>query len=357
MNMPKKVGIILINYQNYAVRFLAECRDSLRRQDYPAESFCVYVIDNASTPETENFLRATYPEAELMTRADGNYAAANNLGFRRAIADGCDYLVTVNMDTEMEADWLSQLVIALDGRPEAAIAQSKVLLYPRGDEDRAVPKINSLGNIFHFLGFGFTFCYGEPDRPVSGYPEINGYASGCSFIIRAAVWEAVGGYNEEFYMYHDDVELSLKVRLSGHKIILAPRSVIRHKYEFDRSVRMLYYIERNRVLTLFAFYPLWLLILITPPALAIQLGLLLYAGVHGWLKTSFRVYAYFLCPKNYVKLHKYRREIKRLSTVPFSDLAGSFSGRIEFQEIANPLLNRLVNPVLDLYWNIVKRII
>jgi len=352
--MSKKVGIILINYKDYAERFLKACRDSLRAQDYSADERRIYIIDNASTPESLAYLEENYPEALILPRPDGNYCAASNLGFKRALADGCEYLVTVNMDTEMKPDWLTKLVAALEENPSAGIAQSKILLYPRNEAEKKQPKINSLGNIIYFLGFGFTAGYGEPDREISGYPEIKGYASGCSFIIRPAVFEKIGGYNEELFMYHDDLTLSLKAKLAGYKIILAPQSIIFHKYEFTRSTKMLYYMERNRYLTMLSYYPTYFFFMIGLPCLIMDIGLLFFSLLNGWFGTEMKIYGYFLNHKNYVRINEERRKIKEISLVPFSQIAADFAGRIEFQEIANPVLKYLVNPVFDLYWRLVK---
>lgn len=355
--MAKLVGIILINYKDYAVRFLESCRDSLRLQTYSSSHTRIYIVDNAATPDSNNYLKNNYPEAIILSRPDGNYTAANNRGFNQAITDGCEYIVSVNLDTVMKEDWLLELVAALDNNLAAGIAQSKILLWPRNEEEEKNPRVNSLGNIIHFLGFGFTSGYGEPDQELSGYPEIRGYASGCSFIIRSEVWQKIGGYNEEYYMYHDDLELSLKVKLAGYKIILAPNSIIFHKYEFSRSTRMLYYMERNRYLTLLTFYPTYLFILIGLPGVLMDLGMLAYSILNRWFLTEMRVYTYFCWPGNYVKIQAARRKIKGLSVTPFSRLARDFAGRIEFQEIANPVLKYFVNPFFNLYWQIIKKII
>jgi len=355
--MSKKVGIILINYKDYAARFLNACRDSLRMQDYPAEFINIYIIDNAATPETEDYLKINYPEARILTRLDGNYAAANNLGLNQAISDGCQYLVSVNMDTEMRPNWLSELVKALDNNSEAAIAQSKILLFPPTEEAGASPRINSLGNIIHFLGFGFTSGYNETDREIIGYPEIKGYASGCSFIIRSEVFEKIGDYNEEFYMYHDDLELSLKVRLAGYKIVLAPQSVIFHKYEFSRSVRMFYYMERNRYLTMLIFYPARLFLLVGLAGAAMDITMFFYSLFNGWFKEELKIWGYFSRYSTYVKIRDARREMKKISVVKFSEIALNFAGRIEFQEIANPLLKYIGNPLMALYWRVVRKMI
>lgn len=355
--MNKKVGIILINYKDYAQKYLNACRDSLRAQNYPTELTRIYIIDNAAAPESEEFLKNSYPEAVVIPRADGNYAAAGNLGFKQALADDADYVISVNMDTEMDPNWLSELVKALEENPDAGLAQSKILLYPKDEAAKANPKINSLGNAFHFLGFGFANGYGEPDQAILGYPEIKGYASGCSFIIRRETLEKIGGYNEEYYMYHDDIELSLKAKLAGYKIILAPQSVIYHKYEFSRSVKMVYYMERNRYLTLFTFYPFYLLILVGLPGMIMDLGMLGYSMFGGWFKTEMRIYGYFCLPGTYAKIHRERKKISDLRTVPLRRLARDFVGKIEFQEIANPLLKYLVNPLFNFYWRIIRHLI
>jgi len=355
--MNKKIGIILINFKDYAERFLNPCRDSLRSQNYPKELVNIYIIDNASTSETIKYINDNYPEAKILPRLDGNYSAANNLGFEEAESDECDYIVSVNMDTEMDVNWLNELVLALENNPEAGIAQSKILLFPKNDEEKTHPKINSLGNVIHFLGFGFTSAYGENDREIDGYPEIKGYASGCSFIIRTELVKKISGYNEEYYMYHDDLEISLKAKLTGYKVILAPRSIIFHKYEFSRSTKMIYYMERNRYLTLLTFYPSYLFILVALPCVVMDIGMLFYSFLGGWFKEEIKIYGYFLNFKNYDKILAARESIKKFKTRPFSELAKNFSGKIEFTEIANPILKYLVNPLLNLYWQIIKKII
>lgn len=348
-----KVGVVLINYKDYAKRYLKECRDSLRLQSYPSKNFQVYIIDNASSSETKEFLENIYPEAKIIPRHDGNYSAANNLGFKKAIEDGCDYLVTANMDTEMDKDWLKELVEALDNNEKAAVAQSKILLFDKEGKER---KINTLGNIFHFLGFGTTSFYKKEDREISGYPEINGYASGCSFIVKKEAYIEIGGWNEEYFMYHDDMEFSLKIRLLGYKIVLAPKSVIYHKYEFSRSVKMLYFMERNRYLLLFTFYPCHLILLLLPALFILDLGMLFFSIVKGWFGTWLKSRAYFLNPFSLVKILKYRREIHKNKKVSFKEISRYMSGSLDFIEIDNYVLRNIANPILNFYWKVIKLI-
>ena len=88
--MPGKAGVVLVNYKDYVNKFLDECRDSLREQSYT--DFNVYIVDNASSETSREYIENNYPEAIIVPRADGNYAAANNAGMKKAKEDGCEYL-------------------------------------------------------------------------------------------------------------------------------------------------------------------------------------------------------------------------------------------------------------------------
>ncbi len=354
--MTKKIGIILVNYKDYADKFLSACRDSLRAQTYLPDRFQVYIVDNASSYDSQKLLAAIYPEAKILFRQDGNYAAANNFAARYALEDGCDYLVTLNMDTEVEPNWLQELVQALELNPQAGIAQSKILLFPK-EKNNEKYFINTLGNKLHFLGFGTTTYYQQPDRLINGFLEIKGYASGCCFIVRKDVFEKINGWNEDYYMYHDDIEFSFKARLAGYKIILAPQSIVFHKYEFSRSIRMLYYMERNRHLFIFSFYSLKLLLLLLPALIFLNSGLFLLAVLNGWWKTWLKANIFFFYPSTWFKIIKTRRQIKNLSQLSFYNFKHDISGTLDFLEINNPLLRYVGNPILSIYWCFIKKVI
>lgn len=353
----EKVGVILVNYKTYVNKYLAECRDTLRNQDYPKELINVYVVDNAASDESIAFTKDLYPEAIVIPRPDGNYAAANNTGIKQAITDGCEYFVIANMDVHYHVSWLSELVKAIESDSKVGIAQSRILLYPQTPEEWQKPKINTLGNIMHYLGFGFTSNYKEEDRVIEGYPEITGYASGCSFITTKAVIEKMGMYDEEYYMYHDDVEMSWRAKLAGYKIILAPKSIIYHKYEFSRSVMMVQYMERNRYLVIFHYYRWPTIILITPMLLFMEAGMIVYSLVNKWFDAKRKAMGYFWKWANWKKIFEKRKQVKKLRTVSDRKIIKSFVGRVLYQEVANPLLVYIANPIMAVYWFVVRWLI
>ncbi len=353
MDYPK-TGIILVNYEDYAERFLADCRQSLLEQTYPKDRFKVYIVDNASSPKSVNFLQQVYPQAKVLTREDGNYSAANNLGAREAINDGCEYLVIANMDTKFDRNWLKELVKIALKKENIGMVQSKILLWNKDKKKRA--RINTLGNDIHFLAFGLVSYYNKPDMYVQGSPEIQGYASGCSLLIKKEVFKKIGGYIEDFYMYHDDLELGWKTRLVGYKIVLAPKSVVYHKYEFSRSIKMLYYMERNRMLTLFLLYRWNTLLLILPILILTELGLVAMAFFSGWGLVKIRAYLYFLNPKNIKRICQLRKQVQSLRHQKEKIIISGFQSKLSFGQKPSLVL-QIVNPLLHLYWRLVKIII
>ena len=348
--MEKKIAIILVNYKDYGERFLTDCYGSLLNQTYT--NWQLYIVDNASTEETYEYLKGVCPKAKVLRRVNGNYSAGNNLGIREAIKDGLKYFVVANMDTEFDKYWLEELV-KVSRQDKVGLVQSKLLLFSKDGKKR----INSLGNKLQFLGFGFTSGYLKDDYDIQEPWEIKGYVSGCSLMISKRVYEKIGGYNEDYYMYHDDIELSLKVKLAGYKLMLAPRSVVYHKYEFSRSVRMIYYMERNRYITMFSFFKTGTLLLILPPLLIMDIGMMFYSILGGWFKSWFKVKIYFLNPSSWLKIIQFREEIRNLRKISDRELCKGIVARIEFSEISNPILRYIVNPILAIYWFVIRKII
>lgn len=337
-----KIGIVMVNYKDYARRFLRDCVASLVLGDN-----LLFIVDNESTAESRSDILDICPLATILSRPDGNYTAANNLGAKAALELGCTHLLFANMDVEFAPDFLIKLEQAIIANPQAGIIQPKILL------DFKERKLNSLGNEIHFLGFGFCRGYGLDDIKLSGYPEILGYGSGCALLISREIFLAVGGYNEEYYMYHDDMEISTKVRLAGHNIILAPAVEIWHKYQFERSVKMVYYMERNRLLFVFSFYPAWLILLLLIPLVLMELGTGLFAMKNGWFSDKLRVWRYFLLSSTWKKIEQYRHGLNEKN---FLLLAKNFKGQVISPGVSNFLLDRIVNPIFAGYWFIIKLI-
>jgi hypothetical protein len=115
--------------------------------------------------------------------------------------------------------------------------------------------------------------------------------------------------------------------------------------------------ERNRMRFLLEFFKIRTLILIFPAFIFMEIGMFPYAVLNKWALTKLKVYLWFFNPKNIVQVIKKRKEVQKLRKISDKELIEGMVGVIDFQQINNPVLKYIANPIFNLYWNIVKKII
>lgn len=347
--MNNKVAIIISpNYQNYAQRYLDDCIESLRRQDWTGET-TIFITDNESTEASYACLKNKIPEANILRnpKNDG-FAKANNNAMKSALREGCDYLFLINMDTILETDCIRQLVNVAESDKSIGAAQARIMLWP----DRN--KINSLGNVTHFLGFGYCEGYGDDisNHTLSDIRDIC-FPSGAAALYKKDVLQKTGLFDEEFHVYNEDQDLGWRIWLAGWRCVTASQAVVYHKYEFSGHARKFYLLDRNRILTILKNYQLVTLFLIFPAFVVMELGTLLFALEKGWFKEKLNVYRYFLSWKNWKNILRARQTSQILRQTDDSAIIKKFSGRIWYDEVGDWKL-RLVNRILNPYWRVIK---
>ncbi|MCF7860027.1 glycosyltransferase family 2 protein [Patescibacteria group bacterium] len=346
-----KIGIVLVNYQDYAERFLTPCLTSIRLLN-PIVKPDIFIVDNASTPASAAYLRTHAPEARLiLNKNNDGFAKGNNDAMGIMLTEDYDYILLLNMDASLEAEALRELLRVAEANPLAGAIQARLMLDPEKE------LVNSLGNITHFLGFGYCRSYREKYQDNGAEASAIAYPSGACVLLRVSALKSVGLFDEELWMYNEDQDLGWRLWLSGRQCLLAPRAVAYHHYEFSRSISKYYWLERNRLIVAWKNYSLLSLFLFFPPLLLMQLGMLFFAWRSGWLKEQKKVWSYFFNPKNWFYLLKARRQSQSLRQVPDFKILPLFSGSIWYQEIASPLLKYLVNPVFSLYFFLTRRLI
>ncbi|MFH1255090.1 MAG: glycosyltransferase family 2 protein [bacterium] len=352
--MNKKTAIIMINYKKYAERFLKESYESLLKLNYPRELYRIYVVDNATSAETAAEIKQLAPEAVIIPSDGNGWGHANNLGAEQAMKDGfADYLYFANMDTVFDKNCLSEAISAYESDPRIGIVQSKLLLHPPINGEYM---LNSKGNFVTYLGF--SYCSGDGKKDDAGDEIVDiASASGAGLLIAGKLFLDIGKCDESYFMYHDDVELSFKAKLSGRRVVLAPRSVVYHKHEFGRSIMQIYSMEKNRLKFLLEFYKIPTLLVILPAFLFMEIGMIFYAILKGWLKAKLKSYGYFLNYKNLILIYKKRKQIQAIRKISDKEMLKGVTGIIDFQQINNPVLKYIANPIFNFYWLIVKKII
>jgi GT2 family glycosyltransferase len=218
-------------------------------------------------------------------------------------------------------------------------------------------KINSYGNILHYLGFGFTSFNGKKESEVKDFKKIINYASGAAVMFKSSVLREVGLFDRSFFMYHEDTDLSLRMKFLGYQIKFVPEAKVFHQYKFSKSIKKFYFIERNRFIILLKFYKIFTLILILPALIFLEMGLLVQSFISGFFRERLKVYFYFLNPINLIRIFKKRRIIQKNRVIKDSDLFKELSGKIDFQEIDNFFLSYVFNPLLKFYKMIIERLI
>lgn len=349
----KKIAIILINYKEYAKRFLVDCIAGVRAQDYSGE-IKTFIVDNETSPESFAYLAQTVPEAELiLNKNNDGFSKGNNDAIKLALAQGFDFVFCLNMDTIADKSVISTIVKIFENDKKAGAVQARLMLHPETN------KINSLGNATHFLGFGYSVGYTD-DVKTAKVGEIKTapicYPSGAAVMFSREVLNTIGFYDEEFWMYNEDQDLGWRVWLAGYSCLLANEAVVYHKYEFSRSITKYYWMDRNRIVAILKNYHILTLILIIPALLVMEIGLILFSLKSGWWKEKKKVWKYFLTPRTWAYLYKARRESQKIRRAKDRDIVKIFTGRIWYQEIDDWKL-RIMNPVFDFYWKIVKFII
>ena len=347
---PPRVAVIVLTHEDYAQRYLRPCYESLHAQTYPAGQVRVFVVNNGGAEPNRRFIQQVAPDARLIdNETNAGWTGGNNRAIHEALEGPFDYFVMLNVDTVVHPEWLVSLVAAADAQPTRHILQSKIFVEGTG-------RVQSLGNRIQYLGYGYCNGYGD-HHAANGHAAPMDYASGAAMLVKRAVFETIGLFRQDYFIYYDDMEFCWRARLAGFNVGFVESSICYHKYEFRQRLTKLYYYERNRLMTLLTLERLGTLGL-TAPCLLISEGLMsVYWLARGWGGVRLRILGHFLRPATWRVIRQRRRELRGLRTRRDADIVRHFSATISFSEIDHWLLRYVVNPLLSLYWAVAKRFI
>ena len=215
----KSVNIIVLNWNQR--EFSLKCISSLKKTTYKNKH--IIFVDNGSNDGSSESVKALHPNVEIIQLENNiGYAAGNNYGFK-TIKNHSKYTIFLNNDTFVDPGFIEPLVDELEYNPHSIQAVPKIfyankkntLWYAGGSVNLALSQIRHIG-----LGSNNIKRFNER-KSVD-------YATGCCFCIRSDDYAEFGMFDEKYKMYCEDVDLSLKIRKSGGKIIYIPRSKVWH---------------------------------------------------------------------------------------------------------------------------------
>ncbi len=303
------------------------------------------VVDNDSTDGTPDAVGALAPAARLVqTGRNAGFAGACNEG---AGVAGGDLLVILNPDAAPLPGFGAAI-----RRPwveERGWAAWQALVADEGGT-----RINSAGNPVHFTGIVWAGKHGRPieEAPMAG--EVAALSGACLAIPRRT-WQEVGGFPERFFLYHEDVDLSLRLRLAGGVLGIEPSAMVDHEYEFGAREHKWRWLERNRWAFLIRVYPASLLALLAPALLATELALLPAAVAGGWGRQ--KLAAIWETAGWLPRLLRERRQIQATRTVSAAEFASWLTPDLDspfIPALARSLPARLL---LGTYWRLVRLIL
>ena len=227
------ISVIVVTYEH--PEEVCQCLMALRSQTVPYE---LIVIDNSVKSDVGRLVAKEFPEARLYREGiNDGYAGGNNRGL--AYATG-DIILVLNPDTIAESDAIERMRETLKRHPGSLVTAKLI-----GSDG----KINALGNQMHFSGLVTCRELGQdPGRWHGDVPVF--LASGAAIMAARSTWEALEGFDETYFLYMEDADLSLRARIMGHTIYCAADAQIIHRYSLNMTPEKFYWLTRNRWITL-----------------------------------------------------------------------------------------------------------
>jgi len=333
-----RLGVVIVTYHSAAA--LRRTLPALMAELEPGDQ--LVVVDNASEDDTRSVVAHLAPRAEVISNP-------GNLGFAPAANQGAectdaDVVLLLNPDAVPAPGFGRAIRAPLEEGRGWAAWQGLV----SAEEGRVV---NTSGGIVHFTGIAWA---GQAGLPLSAAPEGPrevGFASGACLAVTREAWRRAGGFREGFFMYCEDVDLSLRLRLAGERVGIEPSARVDHDYSFAKGLQKWRLLERNRWAVILAVYPWPLLILLAPALAATELALLPAAAAGGWLGPKLHASAETL--RALPRLRRERRVVQSSRSVSALELAGWLVPDLASAYLGAAGRSRVLRGVLRAYWRAV----
>ncbi len=246
---PTPTASIIIPHLN-GRHHLDDCLNSLRQQTWA--DFEILLVDNGSTDGTQEYVREQFPEVKLLELGQNRgFTGACNAGWRVA---GGEFIILLNNDTEVDLNWLAEIVSAFQRRPDVGIVASKMLLFDQRDH------FHTAGDFYRVDGIpGNRGVWRQDVGQYDAEEEVFG-ACGGSSAYRRQLLDEIGFLDDDFFFSCEDVDISWRAHLAGWRVLYVPTAVVYHKLKATGgAVTGSYYDGRNFLYLIWKNYPTSLL--------------------------------------------------------------------------------------------------
>lgn len=242
-----KISVIILNFKTKDLTI--RCIESVKKSDY--KNIEIIVVDNNSEDGLSEALNKSKDVIFIPNDKNAGFSGGNNLGIKKALKSGADYIFILNPDTEVEKNTISNLISKMEAKdvdiasPKIYFHGSKKIWYGGGEIDQ----LNVLGS------------HGGMDQIDNGqYDQMNetDLATGAAMMIKKEVFEKIGLFDERYFLYYEDADFCFRAKKVGFKIMYIPEAVVYHENAQSTGLGSSlqdYYITRNRMLFAAKFLP------------------------------------------------------------------------------------------------------
>jgi GT2 family glycosyltransferase len=303
----------------------------------------VVIADNSSEDETAQVVADLVPDARVVQMgANTGFAAAANAG--AAVAGG-ELLLLLNPDARPLPGFRE--AIARPYVEQRGWAAWMGLVATSGGRE-----VNTAGNPVHFTGLAWAGDHGQPLDAIQ--PAQVTALSGACMAMPLLTFHRLGGFPEPYFLYHEDIDLSLRLRLEGERLGLEPAAVVDHEYEFGGAAKMRL-LERNRWALLLRVYPASLLVLLAPALLLTELALIPVSIAGGW--GGQKLLANIDGLRRLPWALRTRRAIQRRRSISTADFAALLTPDLDSPYFGRAGRSRVLCSVLRTYWRVVRSLL
>lgn len=236
----------------------------------------VWVVDNMSTDNTRKvvarLIKANANIALINSDRNIGLAAAFNLVLSKAT---CKYIATINPDTIAVPGWATRIIDFLDGEPNCYGASPCVTLL--GDRE----KLNSAGLNISVSGIAWNNKLGRQKKVLPRHPFYIAGIHGAAAVFKREVFDIIGKWPEECFLYYEDVEISILIRSLGFDLACVPSAEVCHCYRLVTEPNKLFLLERNRLSVLVVYFSILYLVLLFPVIFLTEVLIMIHSGLKG----------------------------------------------------------------------------
>jgi GT2 family glycosyltransferase len=311
------ISIVILNYN--AGNLLLECVESISNSNY--KNFEIIIVDNVSKDNSHKKCKEKFTDIILIENEKNlGYCGGNNIGIEKVNGD---FLVILNPDVIVKADWLNELLIAFRKHGDG-LYQPKIL----ATTDHST--IISAGNMIQLFGFGFSRGKGEKDKGQFEKDEEVGYASGTCLFSSTKIFKEIGNFDSYLFAYHDDLDLCWKGKLKGIKSFYIHKSIIYHPlegYSFKWNSFKFFLMERNRLYCLNKNFSKKTIFKMLPSLILVDIAVTLFYLKKGFISEKIKANLDIL--KNYKHISRNHNLIQKNRIINDNEIIKKFTNKIE----------------------------